>query len=254
MEVSTQSLVKINYDDGGGNTADYFVKLLGSTDPVLTIAESQWYRPKLMGVIAPLTTVTLTSYLRQTVVGSPPATIDITVGTNGKFGTLPGSASVIEYILVEITIDEITNDLSIYDGDQTIFYPQLSPMKTEIKVDAVSIVKLAYDETLGNTLEVDVQIDEVSGNLEFWYCEGTFPISTFVVGDLGFMLGAATLFSRDFTLGRGIEQSIQVLLAATGIQSGKFGAIVGSVSEYLQDGQFGDLDLPLEIMTYKVKA
>lgn len=252
MQYSFSGVLKTSFDDGAGNSCKYqYMTVLGATDPTVKMTEGYHYRPKFAEVQNPTAAVTITSTGRTDVVGAPAATQTVTIETTGKV-TLPANTTLYQALL-QITIDSIEHDLLIHDGLQRVFGEQLDPVNTSIADSTGVVVNEAYSATKG-IIEADVLFDEVGHMCYVNHATGTINIDTFRITDLALMVGATALYDTDFALGKGVEQGIQMLMMASGLQSGRYGAIVGSVSEYLRDGKFGDLDLPLEVFSLKVSA
>jgi len=252
VKIEIDPTLEVDYDDGAGNTCSFMFKMAGSTLPEQIVSEQEWYRPKIFGLLAPKSKVTLTSYYRHTVVGTPPASITIDIETTGQV-TLPTHALRTGWTTnFTVTITEVTSPLLIFTNEQRAFYaPYLN--ETVVFSDVAGTLSTVpyVDES---TLEQDVFIDEVSDLITVRTVNTTGVDVKWNVADMVFALGAASLYDLDFSLGKSVEQGMQFIIGMLRAKQKKFGPIVGMVSEYLRDGQFGDLDLPLEGFLFRVKA
>jgi hypothetical protein len=173
------------------------------------------------------------------------------VATTGKLTLAANSTLDLAYGQIKIT--EIVQDMQLYEGEQRAYCLAVPSSGVRLQ-DGVVDEYLAYaaDDL---THEAILNATEVNDFFRFQFgTEGTIDISTFLVTDVTFLVGAARLFDADFTLGKSIEQAVTLLMVSTGIKNKSYGALIGSVSEYLKDGTIGDLDLPLEVFQNMVKA
>lgn len=242
------------YNDGAGNDCTYLFELVNVTTravDALTILDSRHYRHKKIMLQPPKAAVTLTSASRISVTGAPPATIDITVKSDGEI-TWPTHLTFSK-VDVQIKLSDWVDELNQLEEQQectvsaeyyTIGIYQGSTSGTLLVTEAQA--EGAVAEALA---DFDDKLDIVSFRFS-----NKLSTHLFSIEDLTVVIGAESLLNTNFDTGKMAEQAVQLVLMTSSFSKGEMGPVVGQVAEYMKDGSFGDLDLPLEVLPRRVPA
>jgi hypothetical protein len=256
------------YQDGV-DVGKYIIDLVGVTSPVVKvlceIREDRLYRPILVRVLPPASPTIVTAYLQATLGGSPPATIEVGIGADGRIPLDPLLISKVTMNL-SITIDSISvpNLIPEEEIEHTAFY---FPPKEELGLgrfflldkQGTGVGSAAYSNPTDswNAQEEWQEYQQAGMELkavdDFIAMGNWYDIPTCVdeksmpnINHLALLVMESQLLNIDYSMGSIIEKGLTVGLALSGLKTGKYGYIIGPVMEAMDDGGWGDLDIMLE--------
>jgi hypothetical protein len=258
IELGQALTIELTYDDGGGNTGTYETIVASGTWDYHKISEAKFYRPKCLAVLPPKEDDTWDMALDTTTGGSPPATISVTIDTNGELSWAV-TDSYITHVRFKYTIKIISIDhdavFVVNDNTLTMILPQDNSNQGRMSLYNGSYLLGGATYALSiNWDDQDYSHDHFNAvndyyTFHLWYDmtaveDDNKPNVTHNV----LVTSDYDLLNTDWHTGKIIEQGLQLAIAATGLMDGKLGPAIGALMEYQQDGEFGDLDLPIEIM------
>jgi hypothetical protein len=269
--IKLQSYVELyaDYDDGGGNSGDYILVVGDYGDMVdFTIAESRFYRPKWFSLLPPATEQTYVLLLNNTDAGSPPANISIVITTAGRI--VPADSEVIR-VYVKHKVKIITVDFeAIHDAErsQTLVITPPFVLSENGRHSAKNLTTFLVGQTNINFwannedfVDGDYELTAGFGDIDdevtlcyIWDMVNILPEQWPNIQDIVIIIVDTVLLNTDYHTGKLIEQTAELLINYLGLSDGKYGTLVGSFMEYQADGEFGDLDLPLEVFQARCPA
>lgn len=250
--------IDMTYDDGGGNAGIYSEIIALGTWDYHRISEQKFYRPKIMSLLPPLSEDSWSISLDSTTSGSPPATLTVAIQDDGQL-TWTCTDSYITYVRFRYTVKVISIDLDavfvVNNQTITLITPEDNSVEGRMALYDGSAYVVGTSNTWAtaeNWDDQDLDADHFNATNDYYTYHLWYDMSVIEesfrpnVQHCVLVLTDTDLLTTDWSTGKLIEQGVEALLAVSGLMDGSFGPLIGSVLEFQRDGEFGDLDLPVE--------
>jgi hypothetical protein len=226
--------------------------------PALTVwtaslLEMSWYRFKTFGALPNSVDKTLVSTTRHSVVGTPPATINLITKADGTF-TLPANTvwNATGAMQLTIVVASIEKEENVSSRVQTAIIPAYEGVmlyKYTLNGTTTTVSHTYADADPSHEVDLGEFADVGDTLTALWKI--TDPTKA-KIQQAQFGLIDTFLYSESYESGKLIEGSITTMLTLGQLAQGKLGGLVAKGYEYIQKKELFVLDLPVEVFQNKV--